>query len=399
MIIQWDYGGGGDGGGGDGSVVGGCNIDCSSSTSKHHTIKNETSQTDKDSPLFLSNLTVNLKDDRFKIKALEHVHNNLVEEYGSIANRSTDDEIQRIKKKCDSDRFDESLDGFDSDGHDDSFSYQRLYRKGRHPPFLVDVFRTMHPGQQDAFTVWNTKERARETNYGTRIDYILVTGDLFAKGCFERCAIRPDVYGSDHCPVECSLELDFKRSFTVPSSCAIFMPELSGKQQKIKSYFTAQSKRSLPSDEDNNTRRNVKRAKTTSLKQRSESLLSYFGSSSSSKNDCDEKKMIVENNSDQHKQQQKNSHLDLHFEQIKQRASTSSKNIINNAESNATWKGLFKGPEPSPLCSGHKEKCILQTVKKEGPNIGRQFYCCNRPSGHSTNKEARCKYFKWKATK
>lgn len=32
------------------------------------------------------------------------------------------------------------------------------------------------------------------------------------------------------------------------------------------------------------------------------------------------------------------------------------------------------------------EKAILRTVRKEGPNTGRQFYCCS---------SSRCKFFKW----
>jgi AP endonuclease-2 len=61
----------------------------------------------------------------------------------------------------------------------------------------------------------------------------------------------------------------------------------------------------------------------------------------------------------------------------------------------ASWKNILKGPPPAPLCSGHKEPCILRTVKNKGPNHGKKFYCCARPDGHSTNKDARCKYFIW----
>ena len=59
------------------------------------------------------------------------------------------------------------------------------------------------------------------------------------------------------------------------------------------------------------------------------------------------------------------------------------------------WKGLLSGPPPPPVCKGHKEPCVLRTVKKAGPNRGKQFYVCARPEGHSTNKEARCDHFQW----
>ena len=41
---------------------------------------------------------------------------------------------------------------------------------------------------------------ARKTNYGTRLDYILVTEALAALA--DWCEIKPDFIGSDHCPVE-----------------------------------------------------------------------------------------------------------------------------------------------------------------------------------------------------
>ena len=49
----------------------------------------------------------------------------------------------------------------------------------------------------------------------------------------------------------------------------------------------------------------------------------------------------------------------------------------------------------APLCKGHRESCVLRTVKKEGPNNGRRFYVCARPQGAKTNIEARCQHFEW----
>jgi AP endonuclease 2 len=52
--------------------------------------------------------------------------------------------------------------------------------------------RFIHPG-------WNTKISARETNYGTRIDYVLVTPGLMP--WIKAADIQPSIKGSDHCPV------------------------------------------------------------------------------------------------------------------------------------------------------------------------------------------------------
>lgn len=48
-------------------------------------------------------------------------------------------------------------------------------------------------------TGWNTKLDARASNYGSRIDYILVTPSLLP--WIAHSDIQQDVYGSDHCPV------------------------------------------------------------------------------------------------------------------------------------------------------------------------------------------------------
>ncbi|XP_060081364.1 DNA-(apurinic or apyrimidinic site) endonuclease 2-like isoform X1 [Ylistrum balloti] len=63
--------------------------------------------------------------------------------------------------------------------------------------------------------------------------------------------------------------------------------------------------------------------------------------------------------------------------------------------SSIAWKNLLKGPPTAPLCKGHKEPCLLRTVKKEGPNKGKQFFVCCRAEGLSSNPEARCDFFKW----
>src|SRR5258708_31109929 len=48
-------------------------------------------------------------------------------------------------------------------------------------------------------TGWNTKISARETNYGTRIDFILITPGLVP--WIKEADIQPHIKGSDHCPI------------------------------------------------------------------------------------------------------------------------------------------------------------------------------------------------------
>ena len=71
------------------------------------------------------------------------------------------------------------------------------------------------------------------------------------------------------------------------------------------------------------------------------------------------------------------------------------KNSSNNEASSDAWKKLLKGPGKAPLCKGHREPCVGNKVKKPGPNFGKKFYACARPTGLSSNKEARCNHFEW----
>ncbi|KAH9104768.1 hypothetical protein LEN26_008033 [Aphanomyces euteiches] len=65
---------------------------------------------------------------------------------------------------------------------------------------LVDAFRHFHPAQEKSFTCWRALTGARETNYGVRIDYILVD-QPFLRNVGDDCWLWTSKVGSDHCPV------------------------------------------------------------------------------------------------------------------------------------------------------------------------------------------------------
>ncbi|XP_058090983.1 DNA-(apurinic or apyrimidinic site) endonuclease 2 isoform X6 [Magnolia sinica] len=52
-----------------------------------------------------------------------------------------------------------------------------------------------------------------------------------------------------------------------------------------------------------------------------------------------------------------------------------------------------------PLCNGHGEPCVVRSVKKAGPNLGRGFYVCARAKGPTSNPEASCNHFQWASSK
>ena len=70
---------------------------------------------------------------------------------------------------------------------------------------FTDTFRYFYPNQKDIYSWWSYRFKAREKNAGWRIDYFVTSQSLDDK--LVDAKIHTDVLGSDHCPVE--LTLDF----------------------------------------------------------------------------------------------------------------------------------------------------------------------------------------------
>ena len=65
---------------------------------------------------------------------------------------------------------------------------------------FIDTFRFFYPDLTDAYSWWSYRMRARERNAGWRIDYFIVSESM--KDRLVSAAIHPEIFGSDHCPVE-----------------------------------------------------------------------------------------------------------------------------------------------------------------------------------------------------
>lgn len=70
---------------------------------------------------------------------------------------------------------------------------------------FVDTFRTLHPDEV-AYSWWSFRAGARGKNIGWRIDYFLVSERLMSQ--VDQAFIKPEVMGSDHCPVGIELKQD-----------------------------------------------------------------------------------------------------------------------------------------------------------------------------------------------
>ncbi|XP_029010980.1 DNA-(apurinic or apyrimidinic site) lyase 2 [Betta splendens] len=363
---------------------------------------------------------------------------------------------------CDSseiDDFEENpgrkwLNGFLHSGKQEADGNQEEHDESGIPPAdsvhagrFVDTFRHFHPTRTNAFTCWSTLTGARQTNYGTRIDYIFADCQL-AEEYFVAADIMPEVEGSDHCPVWGQLSCPLLPSSKPPSLCTRYLPEFAGKQQKLSRFFVkvdqrsvqSQQKEELPGSQDDGERRenlnpleseNVKKRtlisesdapkgkKTKIVKSSSKpqgSLLSFFKpkltnvppteasvrsqmtSEDSPKASTIREKASVADRSPEDTEAVCESSSQVE-EQIKSKHSDPQVNVgpteARKGESLVFWKSVFRGPPPAPSCKVHGEPCVLRTVKKEGPNMGKQFFVCARPQGHASNPEARCNFFEW----
>ena len=70
---------------------------------------------------------------------------------------------------------------------------------------FTDTFRYFYPEQEGIYSWWSYRFKAREKNAGWRIDYFLPSDSL--KDKLRGAQIHTDILGSDHCPVELTIEL------------------------------------------------------------------------------------------------------------------------------------------------------------------------------------------------
>lgn len=70
---------------------------------------------------------------------------------------------------------------------------------------FIDTFRYFYPEQTNIYSWWSYRFKAREKNAGWRIDYFLASANLADK--LKEAKIHTEIFGSDHCPVEVTVEI------------------------------------------------------------------------------------------------------------------------------------------------------------------------------------------------
>lgn len=70
---------------------------------------------------------------------------------------------------------------------------------------LVDTFRYFYPDQKEIYSWWSYRFNSRARNAGWRIDYFVTSEAL--KDQLKDAKIHTEILGSDHCPVELTVEI------------------------------------------------------------------------------------------------------------------------------------------------------------------------------------------------
>ncbi|MEE6517165.1 hypothetical protein FKM82_027181 [Ascaphus truei] len=289
---------------------------------------------------------------------------------------------------------------------------------------FLDSFRYFHPAQKNAFTCWSSASGARQTNYGTRIDYILGDRGL-VETQFLDSILLPEVEGSDHCPVKAVLRCRPVPAARCPPLCTKYLPEFAGRQQKLSQFLVRkdrdvegaagaggelpESRGSGEGAEHPPVRKRAQEAVRGKAGKKSRagagSLLSFFkpvGSRAAPAGEGRSPRRGGEEPSQGRRGAPAGEERSSDPARCaRERAEGTTQQdplpapLVRKESQAAFWKSVLRGPAPPPSCKGHGEACVLRTVKKAGPTCGRQFYVCARPAGHSSNPQARCNFFLW----
>jgi AP endonuclease 2 len=288
---------------------------------------------------------------------------------------------------------------------------------------LVDSFREMNPRATEAYTCWSEATRARETNFGSRID-LLVVDRLFYDHDVTATAVLREVFGSDHCPVSLDIRDEpFRRNESglvePPAFCTKFLKRFSAKQATIVSFMQRSDQAAplskaipLPSSAPEErtfaesfrevhpipkARTIQKRARTKverqlpigAFFQRSASLGASRAQVPERAIECSAPPGHVEQGMGV--VERESSHDNCTSTTIC--GENKNRSDFDGADQ---WQRLLSGPPPPPLCRGHREPCVLKSVKKAGENKGRTFFSCARPAGKwPTDTAANCCHFTW----
>lgn len=247
--------------------------------------------------------------------------------------------------------------------------------------FLFDTTRLVQKRRMAMYSVWNTLTNARQSNYGSRIDLILVSCPVIAQN-LDKADILPYLNGSDHCPVFTDVQTSYQTLLDIPELPKLHLEAKSFyklvKHRDISSMFgSMRSKRTPDSQELTSSDRTPPAEKKQKVEYTSRKKV--------------DSQQLIKNFFFQDKIRPKQERPE------EDSASKSGTEVSNSTtiklNSIAGFASLVYNDPPN--CK-HGEPCCLKTsLTKESK--GRKFWCCARNSkGNSgTLGEHRCEFFEW----
>jgi len=274
---------------------------------------------------------------------------------------------------------------------------------------FADAFRACHPRLRGAFSCWSEMTSARSTNYGTRIDYVLLSRRL-AEGALLNATVMQSTGGSDHCPVDAVLDrAAWDRAVARaghappggrdPDDCdARRWPQFSARQSRLSSFYGAAkpgAAATAPAVAPPKPRRAGKRQASLFASLRPErSVRPRVQQPGAAPVTSGVSAPAARGGAAPGERSASEGAVAPPGERCRVTAPAAASGAQPGRAASA-WRGLLKGPQPPPLCRcAPARPAVERRVVKPGPNLNRVFFVCAKPAGR---KEAggRCGFFLW----
>ncbi|KAL6945431.1 hypothetical protein ACO0QE_002883 [Hanseniaspora vineae] len=281
--------------------------------------------------------------------------------------------------------------------------------------FLFDSTRKIQGySKSQMFTVWNTLLNTRPMNYGSRVDYILVSDADSIKSA----DILPDVQGSDHCPIYTDLQLKVGEkvggAFSIPRfECKYHYKLISHNildmfnKRKISDTFSTNQIEKSPSLKANHE-------DTLFFKPVAKSVTPKETKITASKGlfveDDDEDEDDQEENIDGLRKSSSQQSVTSRLQLLKNKDAGDSEKLLNGIRTQAAvvkkktstftieqselGKKIIAAFGNVPKCK-HGVNAVLRTSKTQN-NFGKKFWVCGKPRGADLeDPNTSCGFFQW----
>ena len=222
------------------------------------------------------------------------------------------------------------------------------------------------------YTVWNMQKNTRPSNFGSRIDLILISTAL--KESIHQADILPSIMGSDHCPVYTDLRTD--RLEVIHDDHDVKIPKFETRykynlrNQDVLSMFAKRPNAPLSDDSVATTSRKRPSSFGVAVSaKRTNSIDNFFTS----------KKVVRSKTVTPIENSQPDTGIVFHKSTV--------------AHDNVNTKSM-KDVFGKPPCCKHGEEAVLKTSRTPN-NPGKRFWACKRSRGDTNDKEASCGFFQW----